>query len=89
MGFGMTAAITSVTKKGQATIPKKVREKFGIKDKVIVFETSEGILLKPLPKPEDDFGSLRKLFKGKTSREILVEARREEVDMERRLLERL
>lgn len=83
----MTATTTSVTKKGQATIPKRLREKFGIKDKVIVIETEEGILLKPLPKPEDDLGSLRKLFKGKTSREILAEARKEDAGRERELLE--
>lgn len=82
----MTTTTTSVTKKGQATIPKRLRDKFGIKDKVIVVETEEGVLLKPLPKPEDDLGSLRKMFKGKTSREILAEARREDIEREKELL---
>lgn len=76
-----------MTKKGQATIPKRLREKFGIKDRVVVIETNEGVLFKPLPKPEDDLGSLRKMFKGKTSREVLAEARRDDVDRERELLE--
>ncbi len=85
----MTTAVTSVTKKGQATIPKKLREKFGIKDKVIVVETDEGILLKPLPKPEEELGSLRELFKGKTSRDLLAEVRREDTDREKEMLEHI
>lgn len=76
-----------MTKKGQATIPKRLREKFGIREKVIVIETEEGVLLKLLPKPEDDLGSLKKLFGGKTSRQVLTEARREDVERERELLE--
>ncbi len=79
--------VVSVTKKGQATIPKDLREKFGVGDKVLVIETEEGILFKPLPRPEDDFGSLRELFEGKTAREILDEARTQERMREEKLLE--
>ena len=43
--------IVSITSKGQATIPKELREKFGMKDKAIVVETEEGILFKPIPSP--------------------------------------
>jgi len=71
----------SVTKKGQATIPKRLR------DKVVVIETKDGILLKPPPRPEDDFGSLKDMFKDKTSRRILNEARAEDAERERKLLE--
>ncbi len=85
----MTTAITSVTKKGQATIPKKMREKLGIKERVIVIETDEGVLLKPLPKPEDEFGSLREMFKGKTARELLAEARVVDKKREKELQDRL
>jgi len=77
--------VVSITKKGQATIPKDLREKFGVGDKVLVIETGEGILLKPLPKPEDEFGSLRELFKGKTARQILDEARTQDRIREKRL----
>jgi len=70
--------VVTVTKKGQATIPKRLRKKYGIKDKVIVEETERGIVLKPLPSPSDDFGSLKSVFKGKSARELLEEARREE-----------
>jgi len=79
--------IVSVTKKGQATIPKDLREKFGVGDRVLVEETDEGILFKPLPRPEDEFGSLRELFEGKTAREILEESRAQDRMREKRLLE--
>jgi AbrB family looped-hinge helix DNA binding protein len=80
--------VVSVTKKGQATIPKDLREKFGVGDRVIVEETEEGILFKPLPKPEDDFGSLKDLFQGRTAKDLLDEARAQDRTRERRLSER-
>ena len=79
--------VVSVTKKGQATIPKDLREKFGVGDKVLVVETEEGILFKPLPRPEDEFGSLKELFEGKTAREILDEARAQDRMREKKMLE--
>jgi AbrB family looped-hinge helix DNA binding protein len=79
--------VVSVTKKGQATIPKDLREKFGVGDRVLVVETEEGILFKPLPRPEDEFGSLKELFEGKTAREILDEARAQDRMREKKLLE--
>jgi AbrB family looped-hinge helix DNA binding protein len=78
--------IVSVTKKGQATIPKDLREKFGVGDRVQVVETEEGILFKPLPRPEDDFGTLKELFEGRTAREILEEARAQDLIREKKLL---
>jgi len=81
--------VVSVTKKGQATIPKDLRDKLGVKDKAIVIEMEEGILFKPLPTPEEEFGSLKGLFGGKTSREVLEEARTEDLAREKKLLERL
>ena len=79
--------VVSVTKKGQATIPKDLRERFGVGDKVLVEATEEGILFKPLPRPEDEFGSLKELFEGKTAREILDEARAQDRKREKRMLE--
>ena len=76
--------VVSVTKKGQATIPKRLRKKYGIKNKVVFEENECGIVLKPLPSPSDERGSLKEVFKGKTARQLLDEARKEEVaeDME-------
>ena len=77
--------IVSVTKKGQATIPKDLREKFKVANKVLVVETDEGILFKPLPRPEDEFGSLKDLFEGRSAREILDEARSRDLMKEKEL----
>jgi antitoxin PrlF len=70
--------VVTVTKKGQATIPKKLRKKYGIKNKVMIEENEKGIILKPLPSPDEDLGSLKSLFKERTAKELLQEARKEE-----------
>lgn len=70
--------IVSITSKGQATIPKELREKYGMKDKAIVMETPEGILFKPLPVPSSEKGSLKTLLKDKTAKELVMEAREHE-----------
>jgi len=80
--------VVSVTKKGQATIPKRLRKKYGIKDKVLVEEDERGIVLKPLPSPSDDFGSLKSVFEGKTARQLLEEARKEEVAADKERVKR-
>ena len=67
--------IVSITSKGQATIPKELREKFGMKDKAIVTETEEGILFSPLPSPSSEGGSLKDLLGDRTARELIDEAR--------------
>lgn len=76
--------VVSVTKKGQATIPKGIREKHGIKDKVVIIDGKGGILLKPLPRPDEDLGSLRDLFRGKGAKTLLSEAREEEYEKEKK-----
>jgi AbrB family looped-hinge helix DNA binding protein len=81
--------VVSVTRKGQATIPKDLRDKFGVGDKVLVVEAKEGILFKALPRPEEDFGSLKGLFEGKNAREVLQEARAKDRVREKKLLERV
>jgi len=85
----MTEQIVTVTRKGQATIPRKMRERHGIEGKALVVEVEEGVLVKPLPKPSADRGSLKAVFGGKTSREILLEAREEESRRQRQLLKRI
>ena len=70
--------VVSVTKKGQATIPKRLRKKYGIKSKVIFEENECGIVLKPLPLPSQERGSLKQYFEGKTARQLIEEARKEE-----------
>ncbi len=83
----MKMKVVAVTKKGQATIPKEMRKKYNVGDKVLVVDAGEGILLKPIPNPSGERGSLKGLLK-KSARETLTEARSEELRRDRELLER-
>jgi len=80
--------VVSVTKKGQATIPKRLREKYGIKNKVIFEENECGIVIKPVPTPADLRGSLKPFAEDKTARELLEEARKEEFAQDEELTKR-
>ncbi len=71
----MTEAIVTVTKKGQATIPIRLRRKHKIGRKVLVVDTEAGVLFKPLPDPLAEKGSLRGLFTGMNSGDLIDEAR--------------
>jgi len=50
-------------------------------------QTKKGILLKPLPSPYDEIGSLKGYFEGKTAREVLEESRKEEYENDKKRLE--
>ena len=78
--------VVTVTKKGQATIPKKLRERHNIGKKVLVIDTEEGVLLRPIPSPIDEKGSIKKFFRGTTSDQMIREARSEEGRRDKRLL---
>lgn len=79
----MESEVVKITKKGQATIPKKLREKFGFRDRAIVVESEEGVLLKPFPDISEEKGSLREIFKGMTAKEVIEEAREEDIRKEK------
>ena len=70
--------IVSITQKGQATLPVEFRKKHGFGNRALVVDTPDRILFKLLPAPSDDAGSLKDLFQGKSSREVLAEARQED-----------
>ncbi|KXA91276.1 hypothetical protein AKJ57_01785 [candidate division MSBL1 archaeon SCGC-AAA259A05] len=76
--------IVKVTKKGQATIPKHLRDKYGLEDSVLVEDAEDGVLIRPVPKISEKRGSLSHLFE-KSARETLKEARKEEEKREKRL----
>ncbi|MDG7000363.1 MAG: AbrB/MazE/SpoVT family DNA-binding domain-containing protein [Nitrososphaerota archaeon] len=78
----MSKAIVTVTKKGQATIPKKMRVRHKIGKKALVVDTEQGFLVRAILDPSLKKGSLRSLFKTKTSKEIMNEIRREEFKRE-------
>ncbi len=86
LGFVRMVEVISVTKKGQATIPKRLRQKYGIKDKVIFVENECGLIMKPAPTPDDLFGSFKAFAKGKTARQLLEEARKEEFAEDKELM---
>jgi len=48
-----------------------LREKHRIGKMALAIDTKAGVLLKPVPDPIMESGSLKKLFKGKTSPESL------------------
>lgn len=78
----MDSRVVTVTIKGQATIPSKMRKKYRIRSRVIFSEAKEGILIRPIPDPSLEVGSLKSLFRGKTAIELLAEARAAEVKEE-------
>ena len=63
----MESEVVKITRKGHATIPKYLREKFGFKDRAIVVESGGGILLKPFPDISEEKGSLREIFYQQTN----------------------
>ncbi|MDA4121819.1 MAG: AbrB/MazE/SpoVT family DNA-binding domain-containing protein [Thaumarchaeota archaeon] len=79
----MTETIVTVTKKGQATIPVDLRRKHKIGRKVIVVDTEAGVLFKAVPDPMMEKGSLRELFQGASSRELIDQARAVEYGRDR------
>jgi AbrB family looped-hinge helix DNA binding protein len=80
--------VVCVTKKGQATIPKRLRTKYRIKDKVIFEENECGLILKAVPTPDELFGSFKEFAKGKTAKQLLKEARKEEFAKDSELMKR-
>jgi bifunctional DNA-binding transcriptional regulator/antitoxin component of YhaV-PrlF toxin-antitoxin module len=74
--------VVTVTKKGQATIPKSMRERHRIGKKALMVDTDLGVLVKAIPNPAMERGSLKELFGKKTSRDLMSEIRAEESGLE-------
>ena len=77
--------VTQSTKKGQILIPKKLREKIGIKpgSKVQLLETEGAIIIKPVP--EDPIASASGFLKGNFSlTEDLIEEHKKELKRDRK-----
>jgi AbrB family looped-hinge helix DNA binding protein len=68
-----------VTRRGQTTIPKEFREKFGIKegDELVVESTKEGLLFRVVPKLEEMAGAYSKFGKVEEIKKE-IEKQREE-----------
>ena len=70
-------ATVTVSQKGQLVIPKKLREKYGIKDQTLLelIDTGDGVLLVPIA--GDPIRSSRGMLKGtKVTTQALLESRR-------------
>ena len=74
--------VVRVSRKGQATIPKGLREKFGIDTpgEVFVYEQRGRIIIEPVPSPNELHG----IHAGKYERGEVLERVRELKDKEKR-----
>ena len=76
-------ATVTVSQKGQLVIPKKLREKYGIKDQTLLelIDTGDGVLLVPIA--GDPIRSSRGMLKGtKVTTQALLESRRTDREIE-------
>jgi AbrB family looped-hinge helix DNA binding protein len=80
-------SLMMVTQKGQATIPKELRDAFGIDapGRVTMEATDEGILVKRVPTPAELTGELAGATddQGRTGVEALRSERRADAEAER------
>ena len=67
--------IVGITKKGQATIPADLRRKHKLGKKALVVDTKKGILIKSVPDPRSEIGSLKGLF-DRDAKRLLEDSRR-------------
>ena len=74
--------VVRVSRKGQATIPKGLREKFGIETpgEVFVYEEQGRIIIEPVPSPDELHG----IHAGEHERGDVLEQVRELKDEEKR-----
>jgi len=59
-----------------------MRDRHKIGRKALVIDTDQGALVMPIPDPSMEKGSLKMLFKGRTSKDIMNEIRREKSNYE-------
>jgi len=73
-----------ITTKGQLLIPKRIRNKYGIKSgvKVIFEETENGVIIRPMN--ADYFKSFRGILKSGNLKEEMKEMKEEEKKLEDR-----
>ena len=79
LGFGMTEEVV-VTRKGQTTIPIRLREKYGIKEgtRLEVLDSGSGIVLKRVPNTIDLAGSGSKYSNPRDMKRLLDKLREED-----------
>lgn len=84
-------SVVRISRKGQATIPKALREKFGIETpgEVFVYEEAGRIVIEPIPSPEELHGIHAGDHEPGEIREKVREERRSEKRREEERAERL
>ena len=77
--LGMTEEVV-VTRKGQTTIPIRLREKYGIREgtRLEVLDSGSGILMKPVPSTVDLAGSGAKYASPREMKRLLDKLREED-----------
>ena len=72
----METISSTVTSKGQVVIPKKLRERYGIRPATMIrwIEKDQGILM--VPEPEDPIVALRGMFKGSGTLQAYLKEKR-------------
>jgi AbrB family looped-hinge helix DNA binding protein len=75
---------SKVTSKGQIVIPKKIREKYGIRPSTSIHwvEKEEGILM--IPDPEDPIEAARGMFKGSGMLSAYLKDKKREKEKEKK-----
>ena len=71
---------SKVTKKGQTTIPLMYREKYNLKDGAVIkfIETSDGLLLRPVPDIADSAGALSSHADSRDALSEVLRSRKED-----------
>ena len=75
--------VVKVSRKGQIVIPAEIRRRYGIRDKVVIEVSGEGLKIIPLYPLEEMFGIDGEVMK-EVAREI-VEERLEEIKHEKEI----
>ncbi len=84
----METISSKVTSKGQVVIPKKFREKYGIKSATSIrwIEMDQGILM--IPESEDPIVTARGMLKGSGIMKAYLKEKRSEKQRENKRIER-
>ena len=73
---------TTVTKKAQTVVPAAIRRRFGIRGGDFLEWIDDGQVIKVIPIPADPIKALRGSARGEKLVEKLLEARREDRELE-------
>ncbi len=74
-GFANEVGAVKITERGQVTIPKTLRERYGLSPEVELeaLETPEGILLRRKSRADDPVSKWRGILKGPLDVDVYIE----------------